>query len=276
MKVYIVVDMEGMAGVMNSVDYCAPASRYYEVGRALATRQTNAAIEGALDAGADEILVVDGHSQGTIDQQMLHQSARLLAGAWLGYPYGCDSSFDVAFILGQHAKAGTDGGHLCHTMGYDVADLTLNGLSIGGVGLNMLVATYYGVPTVLAAGDLAACEEARALVPDIETAVMKEGVRRGAPEDLTAEDAEAFNASAVHLHYEVACRLITEAARRAIERRAEIGRFWIEPPYELIRTDRPSRDGRPGARWRQYADDLIEMLSQPAVHLPRSANLPLL
>ncbi|MGH2354558.1 MAG: M55 family metallopeptidase, partial [Chloroflexota bacterium] len=61
MKIYIMTDMEGVAGVVSSVDYGAPDSRHYEVGRELTTLETNAAIEGALAAGAREFLVVDGH-----------------------------------------------------------------------------------------------------------------------------------------------------------------------------------------------------------------------
>lgn len=65
-------DMEGVAGVVSSTDYCAPHSRYYEVGRELTTRETNAAIEGALDAGATEFLVVDEPGHGAIDPRLLH------------------------------------------------------------------------------------------------------------------------------------------------------------------------------------------------------------
>src|SRR5919202_4298096 len=155
MKVYIMTDMEGVAGVVSSVDYCAPDSRYYEVGRELTTLETNAAIEGALDAGATEFLVVDGHGHGAIDPVKLHPAALLMAGRPLGYPFGCDQSFDATFIIGQHAKANTDGGQLCHTGSFTVEDQVLNGQSLGELGINMLFAAYYGVRTVLVTGDLA-------------------------------------------------------------------------------------------------------------------------
>ena len=51
MKIYVMTDMEGVAGVVSSVDYCYPDARYYEVGRTLTTQEANAAIEGALEAG---------------------------------------------------------------------------------------------------------------------------------------------------------------------------------------------------------------------------------
>jgi UDP-N-acetylglucosamine 2-epimerase len=80
LKIYIMTDMEGSAGVLNSDDYCHQTSRHYEVGRELTTLETNAAIEGALAAGATDILVVDGHGQGAINPLLLHSAARLLAG----------------------------------------------------------------------------------------------------------------------------------------------------------------------------------------------------
>lgn len=264
MKVYIMTDMEGIAGVLSSVDYCAPTSRYYEVGRELTTLETNAAIEGALEAGAQEFLVVDGHGHGAIDPLRLHPAARLLAGRPLGYPFGCDSSFDAAFIVGQHAKANTDGGQLCHTGSFSVDDQRLNGRSLGELGINLLFVAYYGVPTVLVAGDLACCVEAQDLVPQMETVSVKEGWRRGTPPGLTGEQAVRYNGGAIHLHPEVARQRIRDGARRALERRHDIPRFWMEPPYELLRINRPLEDGSVPPPRRQAGADLIEVLTQPA------------
>ncbi|MEM2961101.1 MAG: M55 family metallopeptidase, partial [Candidatus Bathyarchaeia archaeon] len=124
-------DMEGVAGVINFSDYAFPQGRYYEIGRQLTTEETNAAIEGLLEAGAREILVVDGHGHGAINQLLLHPSAKLLAGRPLNYPFGIDKSFSAALIIGQHAKSNTDGGHLSHTGSTEVEDLTINGVSLG-------------------------------------------------------------------------------------------------------------------------------------------------
>ena len=261
MKLYIMTDMEGVAGVVSSVDYCAPDSRYYEVGRTLTTLETNAAIEGALDAGATDFLVVDGHGHGAIDPQQLHPAARLLTGRPMGYPFACDATFDAAFIVGQHAKANTDGGHLAHSGSFNTEDHTLNGRSLGELGLNMLFVAYFGVPTVLVTGDLACCEEAHALLPQIETVSVKEGVKRGAPPGLTSEEARRYNGAAIHLHPQVARERIREGARRAIQRRAEIPRFWIDPPYELIRSFRPQEDGTLRPTTVQRGDDLIKVLA---------------
>lgn len=265
MKVYIMTDMEGVAGVVSSVDYCTPDSRYYEVGRTLTTLETNAAIEGALEAGATEFLVVDGHGHGAIDPLKLHPAAQLLTGRPTGYPFGCDPSFTAAFIVGQHAKANTDGGHLCHTGSFGVEDLRLNDRSLGELGINLLFIAYFGVPTVLVTGDHACCDEALSLVPEIETVAVKAGLRRGAPENLTGEEATRYNGAAIHLHPEVARQRIREGARRAMERRSRISRFWIEPPYDLIRTERRHEDNRSGQRWRQRGSDLLQVLTEKPV-----------
>jgi D-amino peptidase len=262
LRVYIMTDMEGVAGVLSAADYTSPGSRYYEVGRELATQEVNAAIEGCLEAGATEILVVDGHGPGAIVPQLLHPQARLLAGRPMGYPFGCSRDFDAALIIGQHAKANTDGGHLCHTGSFDVEERTINGVSLGELGVNMLFASYFGVPTVAVSGDLAACEEARALVPEVETAAVKEGLRRGSAHGLTAEENQAYNGAAFHLSPIEARKRVRAAARAGVMRRAEIGRYWLEPPYEMVWTWRPS-GGCSGRTARMTADDLLQLLSKP-------------
>lgn len=257
-------DMEGVAGVVSSSDYCQPTSRYYEVGRTLTTLETNAAIEGALEAGATEFLVVDGHGHGAIDPQQLHPAARLFTGRPMGYPFGADDTFDAAFIIGQHAKANTDGGHLCHTGSFTVEDQQLNGRSLGELGINLLFVASFGVPTVLVTGDLACCVEARELVPEMETVAVKEGLKRGAPAGLTAEAARAYNGAAIHLHPQVARQRIQEGARAALERHLRIPRFWMEPPYELRRSFRIREEGTVPPETLQSGVDLIEVLTQPA------------
>jgi len=258
-------DMEGVAGVVSSVDYGTPDSRYYETGRTLTTLETNAAIEGALEAGATEFLVVDGHGHGAIDPLKLHPAAQLLIGRPMGYPFGCDRSFAAAFIVGQHAKANTDGGHLCHTGSFGVEDLRLNNRSLGELGINQLFIAYFGVPTVLVTGDRACCEEARTLVPEVETVSVKEGLKRGVPAGLTAEQATRYNGAAIHSHPDVARQRIREGARTALKRRAEIPRFWLEPSYELIRVERPNEADQARKQWRQSGNDLLQVLMEKPV-----------
>jgi len=243
-KVYIMTDMEGVAGVRNFDDFGGPEGRYYEVGRRLCTGEVSAAVQGCLDAGADEVLVVDGHGAGAIDPELLHPAAQVLMGRPLDYPFGCDESFDCALIIGQHAKAGTLDGHLWHTGSIDVADLTINDISLGELGKNMLFCAYYDVPVVTVTGDEACCREARELVPNIETAAVKRGTNRGA---------------AIHLHPTKAQELIREASQRGVERRDEIGKFWIDPPY-VKRVEWVAEPGFPPRVHIAEGEDLIEVL----------------
>ncbi len=263
MKVYMMTDMEGVAGVISSPDYGSPGSRYYEIGKELTTKEVNAAIEGCLEAGATDIMVVDGHGSGAIDIRLLHPAARLFCGRPMGYPFGCTDEFDVAMNIGQHAKANTDGGHLSHTGSFSVENLTINGVSLGELGKNMLFAAYFGVPTVTVTGDLAVCEEAKALVPEIETAAVKVGLKRGPATGMAAEEARDYNGAATHLSLEAARARVKEAAKRGIERRAAIKPFWLEPPYEMVTVLRPTA-GQSGRTITVRSDDLLDLLTKRA------------
>ncbi len=262
MKVYIMTDLEGCAGIPSWHDYGAPEHRWYEYAREIVTLETSAAVQGCLDAGAHNVLVVDGHGHGAINPLLLHPEAKLLFGRPIGYPFGCDESFDAALMIGQHAKSNTDGGHLSHTGSFSVEDETINGISVGEMGINMLFCGYFGVPTVMVAGDVAAGEEARALVPEIETAEVKRGLSRGEARGLTGDENSRFNGAAIHLHPTKARELVRNRAMRAIERRHEISRFWIEPPYERVLRMRKTADG-PGKVGRAQANDLLQLLAEP-------------
>lgn len=265
MRVYVMTDLEGVAGVLNFDDYGAPGARYYELARELTTRETNAAIEGALDAGATEILVVDGHGHGALDPTLLHPQAKLLAGRPLGYPFGCDDSFAAAMIVGQHAKSNTDGGHLSHTGSFTVEELQINGVSVGELGCNMLFCGCFGVPTVMVSGDQAAADEARALVPNIATAAVKEGIKRGPATGLTGEQNKLHNGAAIHLSPEQARARIRTAACDGLTRRDEINLFRLDPPYELVSVLRKTGDA-PQRKSIARADDLIELLTMPRTY----------
>jgi D-amino peptidase len=247
LRVYIITDQEGVAGVKDFDNWGDTGSRYYEVGRRLCTAEVNAAIEGCLEAGADDIRVVDGHGSGSIDLELLHPAAECLMGPGMGgYPFGCDASFDCGLVIGQHAKAGTATGHLSHTGSLAVEELTVNGVSVGELGCNILFCSYFKVPIVAVSGDEACCAEARALIPNVETAAVKRGVSQLA---------------AIHLHPTRAHALIREAAANGVRRRDEIARFWIEPPYVVRRVFIPKVGGYGMNVSESRGDDLIKVLN---------------
>ena len=259
MKIFIMTDQEGVAGVVNSPDYAAPGARWYERACELTTLEVNAAIEGALEAGATDFLVADGHGHGSINVTLLHPRAQLLTGRPIFYPFGCDNSFDAAFSIGQHAMSNADGAHLAHTGGFIVDDQTLNGIPIGELGTNILLGEYFGVPTIYVSGDQACADEAKNLIPNIETSVVKWGVKRGSAAGLSKEEALQFNNGAIHLSPEVARETIREGAKRAVQRRHEIGRFQLQPPFERITTFRHTHT-EPKKRRIEKADDFMQLL----------------
>lgn len=266
MKIYILTDQEGVAGVVNSVDYASPAGVYYEVGRRLLTAEVNAAITGALEGGATDIFVLDGHGSGSIDVEQLHPDVEVLAGRPIRFPFEFDASFDALMFVGQHAKSNTDGGHLSHTFSMDQDDLLLNGLSVGELGWYFQLAGYFGKPTIFVSGDQAVCDEARQLVDNVETVAVKRGIRNGAATGLTGDQNRLHNAAAIHRPPERAREMIREGARRAVERIGEIQPFFIEPPYDLVSTVRSTIPGDPPMATRLQAGDFLELGSMPRIH----------
>jgi len=245
MKIYLMTDLECAAGVVNFPEWAYAGARYYELAKKFLTLEVNAAVEGFFEGGATEILVADGHGPGGINIELLDPRVEYLRGWGAGpFPLCLDRSFQYIAWVGQHAKAGTEYGHLAHTQGIDYLDLTINGLSIGEFGQMALCASELGVRAIFGSGDAAFTQEAQALVPGIETVAVVWGVRPGTGDELTKEQYETFTAPARHLHPQRARALIREGARRAIQR-AQTETFGIvplQPPFEKVIKRRATQD----------------------------------
>ena len=178
MKIYVICDLEGVAGVIDHRQQCWFDGKYYEQARRLATLELNALVEGALEGGATEIVAWDGHGPfpGGLDVELLHPKCRLILGAGDGGPVGLDESYDAMFQCGLHAMAGVKRGVLNHSFMPHIAGCWLNGLKIGEIGMNCVTVGSFGIPSVFISGDKAAAEEAKVLVPNIEAAIVKEGL----------------------------------------------------------------------------------------------------
>lgn len=273
MKVYIVTDLEAVAGVVSMPEYCLPGrinkygrkegGRYYEHARELATMEVNAAVEGLIEGGAREIVVLDGHGPGGLNASLIHPKGRILTGRPLVLPWGLDRTFDAAIMIGQHAKANTDGGHLCHSFSFSRERTLLNGVHHGEIAFCTLRASYFGVPTVMISGDVAACEEARQLIPSIETVAVIEGQKRGSTEGMSVQEAMDFNVAAFHDSPVRAREKIREAAARCLRKIDTVERFWMEPPYVYERIGRPDENGIVKQAVNR-SDDFLDLLSQPA------------
>lgn len=208
MKVYISVDMEGVAGVSHP----NPTSRSdpeYALAVELMVGETNAAIEGALDGGATEILVNDSHGgMYNLRPLQVDQVARLLQGqkAWsMVAGAGPDAGFDVALFVGYHARAGHPTGTIAHTYSGRPVQTRLNGQLTGEYGFNAAVLGEWGVPVGMVSGDDALAEEVAEWLPWAERVVVKHGMGSHA-------------AASVHPH--VARQLIRDAAAAAVRRAA--------------------------------------------------------
>ena len=105
---------------------------------------------------------------------------------------GVDGGFDGAFFLGYHAREGGGDGVINHTlMGVAVTQLRCNGREIGETGLNAGLAGHYGVPVALISGDDVVAEEARELLGDVETAVVKRAINRHTARLLSVQTAQS-------------------------------------------------------------------------------------
>lgn len=214
-------DLEGVAGVVDFESQAYDTGKYYEKAKELLTEEVNAAVEGSLRAGATEILVCDGHGPGGIVPELLHPSAKLLHGRPLGKFWEINTGkWDAFFLLGHHSINGTPDGNLNHTYASKtIVKMLLNGSPIGEIGMNIYLAGWFGIPTVLITGDEAACREAKEYVPNIEAVPVKKGINR---------------TCAITLSPIKAREKIKDGAYRAVQRIQEIKAVKLEGPCELI------------------------------------------
>ncbi len=185
MKIYLSVDIEGCAGIVAREQGSITGGAEYEMGRRLMTAEANAAIEGALEAGATEIVVNDSHAlMRNIPPLELHPKARLIQGRvkHLFMVEGLDETFDAVFLVGYHAPAGVRDGVLNHA--FHPYELRYNGTVFSEIGLTASVAGHFGVPVALVTGDDAAVRDAEALLPPHVGVSVKRGITRVAGESL--------------------------------------------------------------------------------------------
>ncbi|MGH2561137.1 MAG: M55 family metallopeptidase [Thermomicrobiales bacterium] len=225
MNVYVSVDIEGISGVVHG-DMMMPGEREYDRGRRLMTNDANAAIRGLVTAGAEYILVSDGHGpMRNILIEELDAAAHLITGTANAREFcqleGADSDrFDAAVFVGYHAMAKTHDAIHPHTIaGVAVAELRINGQPHGETGLNAAVLASLGIPTVMVTGDTTTVAEASTFLGDaIETVAVKRATGRNAaicrPPSATQQE-------------------IAAAAARALVNRAVVPLYRIEEPWQL-------------------------------------------
>ena len=220
-KIFISIDMEGITSIVHGTQTGGDKDEY-EVGRKLMVGDLNAAIEGALEAGAEEIVVSDAHgSMRNLQPEDVHEAAYLIRGSpkpW-SMMEGISEDFNAALYVGYHAMKGTKNGILCHTYsGRAVDALFINGRETGEFGMNAALAGWYGVPSVFISGDAAVAAEAKRFVPNIRTAVVKWAVSRVAAKCLHPKKARA---------------LIKKTVTEALANTGSIEPFKVKEPVEV-------------------------------------------
>jgi D-amino peptidase len=192
MHVLISVDMEGISGVV-SPEHTRSGHPEYERFRRLMTAEASAAIAGALEGGATEVVVNDSH--GGMDNILIEEldpAARLISGSPkpFGMMQGIGPDVDAVFLVGYHARSGTGAAVHEHTWSGAIVDVRLNDIAVGELGLNAALAGGFGVPVALVTGDRATTEEARALLGEVLTVATKEGITRTSAECRHPEEVQ--------------------------------------------------------------------------------------
>jgi len=248
-KILIVTDMEGVAGINDPDEQLTPGQRRFEEARRLLHGEVNAAVDGAFQGGASEVIVWDGHDGSrTLSVDLINNRAKLLQGRRTPTTYYfSERLYDGVMFVGQHSMAGTKNGILCHTQSFTVESITINGKPVGELGQVAAIAGHYHIPVIMLSGDEAACAEMRALQPKAETAAVKQLVG---------------TVSMLSVSHERARQLIQGAAARAVQRTKEFTPWIIEGPVEMKITMYPESPGVPTAvlnksESKQYAPRVV-------------------
>jgi D-amino peptidase len=254
MKIIMGTDVEGCSGVVSFDEQGAKDGRYYEQTKKLLTGEVNAAVDGLLAAGAEEVLVMDGHGVGGICFEDLHPQAKLLHGR----PYRYDvlrenvlPRYDAAVMIGQHARIGAKQACLQHTQNHVAYQAYLiNGQPVGEIAQFGLHLGVFDIPIFYLSGDKAAAEEAEGTIDGIMTTVVKEGLS---------------TTSAISLSLTEARRRIREDAEKALEahKKKPVAPLKWDGPYVLEKRYRTEEqaDAAMGAahRWERVDDHTLRL-----------------
>lgn len=214
-RVFLITDAEGVAGVCRQ-DQTEPKDAEM---RQLLTGEINAAVQGFFDGGASEVLVWDGHDGSqTLSVLTIDPRAKLIMGG-LGTAMLMERGFSAVAFVGQHARANSPGGVMAHSYSsLGIQNMLMNGNPVGEIETRTALAGWFKVPVIFLSGDQAAAEQLRAIVPEAETAVVKEGLANYACISLSADSAR---------------KLIRQRAAAGMAKIASIRPYRIEGPVTI-------------------------------------------
>jgi D-amino peptidase len=186
MRVFVISDMEGIAGVTKWPETDGGEPLHADRSR-LYTEEINAAVRGAYAAGATEVVVMDCHGAGKgwtfnslIPDLLDPRCDFVVQHEWTEYTEFLEQGCDAALFVGMHAMAGTPDGVMNHTVsGTGWRNLTFNGALVGETGINAALCGTWGCPVLMVTGDRATCREAEALLGGgLTTVAVKQGLGR--------------------------------------------------------------------------------------------------
>ena len=214
-SVLLITDAEGVAGICRQ-EQTDPANAEM---RELLTGEVNAAVRGFFDGGADEVIVWDAHDGSrSLSALTIDPRAKIVWGN-VGPEGLLNRGFAALAFIGQHARANSKAAVMAHSYSsLGIQKILMNGKEVGEIETRAALAGWFGVPVVLLTGDRAAADDLKAIVPEAETAVVKEGLGYYACISLSAQAARD---------------LIERKAVSAFARRAEIPAYKIDGPVTI-------------------------------------------
>jgi D-amino peptidase len=213
--VFLITDAEGVAGVCRQ-DQTDPKDQEM---RQLLTGEINAAVDGLYAAGADDVIVWDGHDGSqTLSALTIHPRSKLIIGD-LGVTMTLERHYAAIGFVGQHARADRKGGIMAHSYSsLGIQTMLMNGKPVGEIETRAALAGAFDIPVIFLSGDQAAADDLHAIVPDAELAVVKEGFSNYSCQTLSAASAR---------------ELIHERARLGMQKVAAIKPYKIESPVTI-------------------------------------------
>lgn len=182
-KIYIMTDLEGASGVYKFAQTREADNPLGEKAKEYLMGDIEAVVRGLREAGASEILIIDGHGSQAFVPHLMAPGAKYVTGKPRpGHVWGLDSSFAGLVLLAHHAKNGTPDGVLCHTQSSKTENrYWYNGVESGELAQIAALAGHFGVPPILVTGDEATCRESREFFgEECVTVAVKQGLSREA------------------------------------------------------------------------------------------------
>ena len=178
LNVFLLTDVEGIAGVDSIDEMDRESERYLETRKKLC-HSINLAVDACFESGATALYYLDGHGGGgnVIDGEIDPRAVKCTIAQWQELLK--NGSIDCQIELGSHARAGTVGGFLDHTLSSKlIYFIKINGVEMSEVSLHATLCARYGVPIVAVTGDEVACAQAKEYLPDVFVGAVKRATRR--------------------------------------------------------------------------------------------------